>query len=385
MPAWVPSDMLSLARSSLIHEFHRYVPAGLAVSFASLLLLLQMALLLGLFRTVTAVVDQSGADVWLTSPRLPSFDQAVDIPARSRLVLQGRRDVTATEDVAMVNAAVRIPDGANLAATVIGYDLRPDAFAMPKSFRPELAEALRLPGGVVVDEADAPKLGAHVGTVLEINGHRAPVVGLTRHFRGVGGVYLFTSLASAREFNGRGLEVPAMTTFVAARVGDPARAQAIRDEIQPANGPRMYDAWTSEELSRHSQLYWLLETGMGVGILFSVLVGIVVGIVVTSQTLRSVILNSMREFAALRALGVPVAALRGIVLELAAWIGVLGLAGTALTAFAAAAVANRANVSLFFPWWTIVATILYTFVVTFVSGFVALRTLYATEPAELLR
>jgi putative ABC transport system permease protein len=377
--------MLSLARSSLIHEFQRYVPASLAVSFASLLLLLQMALLLGLFGTVTSVVDRSGAQLWLTSPRLPSFDQGIDIPARARLVLQARAEVAGTEEVEMVNADVRTPHGAKIAATVIGYDLRPGAFVMPQAFWPKLADVLRMPGGIVVDEADAPKLGAAVGTVLEINGHRAPVVGLTRHFRGVGGVYIFTSLASARYFGSEGIKVPAMTTFIAARLTDPSLAAKVRDEIQPQTASRSFDAWTSEGLSRHSQLYWLLETGMGVGMLFSVLIGIVVGVVITSQTLRAVILNSLKEFATLRALGVPVAALRGIVLELAGWIGVLGLVGTGVAGFVLAVVADKTNVSLHFPWWTIVATIVFTFAVAFVSGFVALHALYATEPAELLR
>lgn len=377
--------MLSLARSSLIHEFHRFVPAWLAVSFASLLLLLQMALLLGLFRIVTSVVDRSGADIWLTSPRLPSFDQAVDIPSRDGLALQACPEVARTEEVEMVNGAVRIPTGALIAATVIGYDLRPGAFVMPRSFRPALADALQMPGGVVIDQVDAPKLHAQIGTILEINGHRAPVVGFTRHFRGVGGVYIFTSLASARYFGGEGIQVPPMTTFITARLTDPSRAQEVRDRLQSASESRSFDAWTREGLSRHSQLYWLLETGMGMGVLFSVVIGIVVGVVITSQTLRAVIVNSLREFATLRALGVPVAALRGIVLELAAWIGLLGLALTGVVAFLLSLVADKANVSLYFPWWTIVATILFTFGVAFVSGFVALRVLYATEPAELLR
>ncbi len=377
--------MPSLARSSLIHEFHRFVPAWLAVSFASLLLLLQMALLLGLFRIVTSVVDRSGAQIWLTSPRLPSFDQAVDIPASSEPVLQARPEVARTEEVEMINGAVRIPTGAMSAATVVGYDLSPGSFVMPQSFRPELAEALRLPGGVVVDEADAPKLHARIGTVLEINGHRAPVVGLTRHFRGVGGVYVFTSLESARQFGDLGIQVPRMTTFVAAQLRDPSLAQKVRDAIQPAAAGRSFDAWTGPGLSRHSQLYWLLETGMGVGVLFSVVIGIVVGVVITSQTLRAVIMNSLKEFATLRALGVPVAALRGIVLELAAWIGILGLALTGVVAFALSLAADEANVSLYFPWWTIAATILFTFAVALASGFVALRVLYATEPADLLR
>lgn len=377
--------MLSLARSSLIREFQRYVPACVAVSFASLLLLLQTALLLGLFRTVTSVVDRSSANLWLTSPRLPSFDQAVDIPARTRLVLQACPEVANTEEVRMINGEVRTPPGSKIAATVIGYDLRPGSFVAPKAFRPALVDALRVPGGIVVDQADASKLDAVVGTVLEINGHRAPVVGLTSHFRGVGGVYIFTSLSSARLFAGDGGDVPEMTTFIAARLKDPSEASKVRDKIQPKSESRSFDAWTSQGLSDHSQLYWLWETGMGVGVLFSVLVGIIVGVVITSQTLRAVILTSLKEFATLRALGVPVAALRAIVLELAAWIGVLGLACTGVATFALSVAADSANVSLYFPWWAIVATIVFTFAVAFGSGFVALRVLYATEPAQLLR
>lgn len=377
--------MPSLARTSLRREFQRYIPAVLAVSFASLLLLLQAGLLIGLFRTVTSVIDRSGAQVWLTSPRLPSFDQAVDIPARAALALMARPEVARTEEVEEIYVNVRTPTGAMIAATVIGYDLRPGSFVMPKSFQPKLAEALRLPGGIVIDRADAHKLDARLGTVLEVNGHRAPVVGLTRHFRGVGGVYIFASLATARMFGNLGIQVPAMTTFVAARLHNPALAQQVRDEVQPKAHDRAFDAWTSAGLSEHSQLYWLWETGMGVGILFSVLIGVVVGVVITSQTLRAVIVHSLKEFATLRALGVPVGALRGIVLELAVWIGALGLACTAVAAVVAAVVADGMDVSLAFPWWTIAATIVFTVGVALASGFVALRALYTTEPAELLR
>lgn len=377
--------MPSLVRSSLRREFPRYLPAILAVSFASLLLLLQAGLLVGLFRTVTTVVDHSRAQIWLTSPRLPSFDQAVDIPASSRLVLMARPEVTRTEDVEMINANVRTPRGTIINATVVGFSLEPDGFVMPAAFRPKLADALAWPGGVVIDRADAHKLDARLGSILEVNGHRAPVVGLTRHFRGVGGVYLFGSIASVRAFGNLGIQVPRMTTFVAAQLRYPSQADRVRREIQPTGKHRTFDAWTSSGLSRHSQLYWLWETGMGVGILFSVLVGVVVGVVITNQTLRSVILHSLKEFATLRAMGVPIGALHRIVLELAVWIGVLGLACTAVTATLLAAVADAVDVSLAFPWWTIVATVLFTMVVSLTAGFVALRVLYTTEPAELLR
>ncbi len=57
--------MVSLARSSLIYEWHRYLAAVLAVSFSGLLILIQLALLLGMFGTVSAYIDQSEAELWV--------------------------------------------------------------------------------------------------------------------------------------------------------------------------------------------------------------------------------------------------------------------------------------------------------------------------------
>ena len=377
--------MLSLARSSLRHETQRYVPAVLAVSFAGLLLLVQIGLLLGLFRTVTAVIDRSHADLWITSPGVESFDQGADFPARVELQRAAAPGVEQTEQVRMFSADVLTPRGNKLSATVIGYDLAPGGFVMPDEFRPGLARAMGTPDGVVIDAADRSKLGATLGTVLEVNGHRAVVVGMTGHFRSIGGVYLFTSLHSSNVMLRREGEIPETTTFVAARIGAPARAEQVRDGFRRRFPEGKFSVWTGRELSLRSQWYWAFETGMGIGVIFFAVIGVVVGMVITSQTLRGVILASLREYAALRAMGVPLASLRLIVLELAAWIGTLGLLCTAVVACGVAAVASWANVGLYIPWWTIVLTITFTFAVSLASGFVALRALYSAEPAELLR
>jgi putative ABC transport system permease protein len=57
--------MISLARLTLLREWRRFMPAILAVGFAGLLVLMQLVLLLGIFRTVSVYIDRSSADLWV--------------------------------------------------------------------------------------------------------------------------------------------------------------------------------------------------------------------------------------------------------------------------------------------------------------------------------
>ena len=56
-------------------------------------------------------------------------------------------------------------------------------------------------------------------------------------------------------------------------------------------------------------MYWLTMTNAGISAGFTAVLGLLVGAVVTSQTLYAATLASLREFAVLRALGIPAGAL----------------------------------------------------------------------------
>jgi putative ABC transport system permease protein len=57
---------------------------------------------------------------------------------------------------------------------------------------------------------------------------------------------------------------------------------------------------------------------------FSAFLGLLIGVVITWQTLRGAIMANIKEFAALRALGVSMGDLRNIVMELGFWVGIVG-------------------------------------------------------------
>jgi putative ABC transport system permease protein len=267
----------------------------------------------------------------------------------------------------------------------MGIDTRPQALALARRLPAALRAALDEPDTVVVDVADLEKLQARLGSRAEVNGRTVKVVGTVQGLRAIGGAYIFASLSTAQRLldrTGRGGEE---TTYFLLKLAHPELSERVRAQLTPTGRRQLYNVWQAQAFSVQSQRYWLFESGAGVGAGFASLLGLAVGAVITSQTLMAAILTSLREYATLRALGVSLTSLRRVVLEQACWIGVVGLSLTALLAGAIGYLAQRAAVSMAFPAWLIAATALLTLAVAIGSGLYALRPLFKSAPADLLR
>ncbi len=358
---------VSLARRTLLYEWRRYLAALLAVAFSGLLVLVQIALLLGMFRTT---------DLWLVEPTVASFDLARELSPRAENRVRAHPAVQRTERLALAFADWRGPQGARVAITLVALDVSPGSLAFPRSLPDELREALQPAGTVLVDQADLNKLGVeYVRDGAEIDGRRVRVAGVTTGFRAIGGAMVFVSEATYREIRGgASRDTP---HYVLAGLAPGQDVTAVRQELSEIGGS-LFRVMTPDELASMSQLYWLLESGTTV-------LGLLVGVAITSQTLRAAVLSSLREYATLRALGVPLPALRAVVLEQATWIGAAGFAVTALATVLVVGIAISAGVAVAVTWWAVLGTALFSMLVSIVSGLMSLGPLLRTEPAELLR
>ena len=106
---------------------------------------------------------------------------------------------------------------------------------------------------------------------------------------------------------------------------------------------------------------------------------------ITSQTLAAAILASIKEFAALRALGVSRRSLRAVVIEQSLWVGAIGLAIAAALTLLIAWLGDTYRIAMAFPWWMLTTVAVTMMVIAVLSGLVALRPLLNAEPASLLR
>ncbi|WP_394835428.1 ABC transporter permease [Pendulispora rubella] len=376
--------MISLARATLVHEWRRFVPAVFAVAFSGLLVLVQIALLMGAFANVTVYIDQSRADLWVGFRDTPSVDQARNIPERTLTALWMHPEVVRVEAFNWGGGDFRRPDGAPVSGYLVGVDTRADALTFGKLLTAEQRRLLDEPDGIVIDEADQEKLGVEIGDHAELNGRHVKVVGTVRGIRAAGGANIVSSLATARRVDPSLLHTEDVAYYLV-KLRDPKRAEAVRDALQPSGTFRPFTVWTAEQFSWQSQLYWVMESGSGSGFAFSSVLGAVVGAVITSQTLMAAIVASLREYATLRALGVSLGALRRVVLEQSLWVGLIGLTITLLTTFGLQMAADRMAVTMLVPLPGVAGTSLLVLAIAACSGLLAVRQLARAEPASLLR
>jgi len=375
---------VSIARSTLRRETRRYVAALLSVTFAGLLMLVQLALLQGLFASVTVPLDRSSAPLWLGFPNLTSVDVSRQMTVHAPSLALIHPDVEQVEPYALTGGDLRRLDGVAMFAAVHVIDTAPNAMAFSRLLTGAQRALLDEPGALLIDRADLDKVGGSVGMQVEINGKKAHIAGvLPGGLRGVGGLTLLASWSTARRFDPSLRRDEAHFWLLRLRPG--ADVQAVARSVgEPGPKPR-WQTYVADEFSKTSQIYWLLETGLGVGAAFGVLLALVVGVVITSQTLSAAIQASIKEFAAMRAIGVSTQALSKVVLELSFWIGGLSVVLTAVAAAGVLTLARSVDVAMVLSPEAVIGTGALILVITAVSGLLAIKPLFKADPAALLR
>ncbi len=373
---------VSLARASLVYDWRRYLAAVLAVTFAGLLVLVQLALLLGLFESVSVAIDKSQADLWIGFRNTKSVDlgRAVVFGSDSSALIHPQ--VKLVEPMSNAFADLRRADGVAVSVYVNAIDPQPDGIAFARMLSAKQRASLEEPDAVLIDVADQEKLAATTGSLVEINGKRVKISGMVEGIRGVGGVNVITSHATSRRLVP---ELAGPTTYFLLKLAPGSDAKKVAADLADPSASPKYSVWTAKAFSIQSQTFWLLESGAGIGSGFASLLALIVGVVITSQTLSAAILASLKEYAALRALGVAHGALRRVVLEQAFWVGMVGLTITGVLTLGIAWLGDIFRIAMAFPWWLVLTVAVIVLLIAVVSGAVALRPLFKAQPADLLR
>jgi putative ABC transport system permease protein len=371
---------MSYALTTLWHERQRYLPAVLAVAFSCLLIALQCGLLLGLFSITSIPIDESSADIWVGHPEVPSVDLGIAIPEAWQSYL-AMPEVAHTEPYMEGFAYWKKPTGGMELVLVIGTRLGPDSIGAIKKLTPELRTQLSLPGSVVIDDGEFGRLGINkVGDTAEILGKRVSVVGTVTGLRSLAGPYLFCSLDTARMIL---RPTPDQCTFILAKCYNKADAANVVEKLKAY--PKKLGPFTTEDFSFHSRKHWLLKTKAGVALGLAALLGLLVGAVVTSQTLYSATAASLKEYAVLRALGIPRWRMGLMVMTQSMWVGIAGIAFALPAIYGIALFGENIGARVLLPWELMVAACTITMTMAMLSGLAALRSLRQVEPVTLLR
>src|ERR1019366_5288724 len=273
------------------------------------------------------------------------------------------------------------PTGGMELVLVIGTRLGPESIGAIKQLTTELRTRLSEPSSVVIDEGEFGRLGiTKVGDTAKIFGKRVRVVGTVTGLRSLAGPYLFCSLDSARSI----LRPPAdQCTFILAKCYNKEDAPKVVQELKAYS--KKLGPFTTADFSFHSRKHWLTKTKAGIALGMAAFLGLIVGAVVTSQTLYSATVSSLKEYAVLRALGIPRWRMAMMVIAQSFWVGVTGIAAAFPAIFGIAYIGGEIGAKVLLPPELLIGAAVITMTMAMLSGLAALRSLRLVEPVTLLR
>ncbi|HTU21311.1 MAG TPA: ABC transporter permease [Gemmataceae bacterium] len=367
----------------LWHGRNRFLPAILAVSFSAVLIAVQFGVLLGTLAVTSRPIDHASAQIWIGIRGTPSIELGHPIPTSWLYRVQSQPEIEDVESYLYEFTYWHKPAGGAVHCCIIGARLERMSLGAVNDLSPEMRTLLTEPGAVVVDETELDRLGLQhgIGETAEIIGHKVRVVGLVHGFNSIWGPYVFCSMQTARMllYQYQPDEAQYLLATCRRSTDVPVVIERLRSRY-----PEM-EVIADHDFSIQTRLYWLTRTRVGLALGLTSILALIVGLVITSQTLYAATAASLREYAVLRALGLPRWRISRLVLAQSFWIGLAGVATSLPAAMVLARVAGVIGAEVQLPAWLLLGTIMVTMAIALFSGLLALRSLRLVEPANLLR
>jgi len=377
-----------LASRNLLHDKLRMLVATAGVTFAVVLVLMQLGFYGAVKRTATTIYDQLDFDIVLLSPDYLHLSKAGTIPMVRLVQAEQVPGVASARPLYLgFNLWLNKPAGRRTQAERRGILIM--AFPLDRpAFRPEMnldLAALRLPAQVLMDLRSRSEFQPwYVGWETEVGRTRIRVAGTFELGTGFGadGALIASDATFRRLFPGRPLDRPSLGLI---KLNDPAEADAVAERLRqlyPTRGD--VRVMTRREIERSERQHWLEKTSVGFIFFLGVIVGLIVGTAIVYQVLASDIANHLAEYATLKAMGYSHRFLAGVVLRQALMLAAAGFLPGVLLAWLLYEV-TRAGAHI--PMQLTLPTAALVFVLTLgmcmFSGLLSMRKVFGADPADL--
>jgi putative ABC transport system permease protein len=239
---------------------------------------------------------------------------------------------------------------------------------------------------ILIDESERDRLGVYeVGDRAVILNHTVQVGGFVHGLKSLGGAYVFCSIETAKTIL---YQMPTQSTFILGHCRDRQDAYRVAQRLRAGQMKQIYpqeSIFTRDEFSTRSRLHWMTTTKAGLALAFTACLGLVVGAVVTSQTLYAATVASQREYATLRAMGIPRWRMMLSVLAQSFWVGLAGIVLAIPISLGLAWLAESIGTHVRLPAEIIAPAAVVTLVMAIGSGLWALRSLQQVDPVHNIR
>lgn len=375
-----------IALKMLTGDRAKYLGLIFAIAFCTFLLENQTSIFAGILRrTGSQILDVTESDIWVMDAKTEYFDQTKALKDTDVNRVRGVEGVQWAVRLFKGNAVARTMDGKFAASLCFGLD---DATltGVPRKMLLGSWEQLREPDAIVVDKAGYlllfPGEPLAIDRTLELNDHKAVIVGISDASAPFLSVpIIHTRYSQAINFVGR---ERTQLSFVLAKSAPGVNLDEVTHRIQAQTGLL---ARTTDEFRWDCIWYYLKNTGIPVNFGITITIALIVGTVVAGQTFYLFTLENLKQFGALKAIGVTNWRLTRMVLLQAITAGAIGFSlGTGMAAlFFELTLRKIATRGLVLWWQSVVLTAGCILLVIIIASLLSIRRVVVLEPAEVFR
>lgn len=378
--------MIWIAIRMLTGDGQKFYGLVFGIAFSTLLITQQLTIFVNLLeRGASAVFNVPSADIWVMDRVSRTTDVAYPMPSTA---LDKVRSVPGVEWAAphlRATASVRTGDGDLEGVAIVGVD---DAtlIGLPRRMAQGSIDVLSRPDTVIIDDVGTTNMfedgRSPIGERLELNDQRAVIRGIADAVPSfTSQVTLYTKYSQALRY------VPGTRnrlSFVLVGAAPGVDHQQLVARIEAETGLR---ARTRDQFAQDGIDFIVENTGIPLNFGITVALGFVVGVAIVGLTFSLFIRDNIKQFGALKAIGVANGTIRRMVAAQAALVGLtgygLGVLGTIAFIWSFSAVPTFKG--FYIPWQIPLISLAAVVLILALTGWIALRRVLKTEPAAVFR
>lgn len=365
----------------------KYLGLIFAIAFSTFLMSHQTSIFCGLMnRTRSQILDVKDAEIWVMDPKTQYLDEVKALPEQDVYRVRSVSGVEWAVPLLKGTARAKVhTDGKFRAVILMGLD---DASLVgaPRDMALGTFDALQQPDSIVIDRVGYkfffPGEPLALGRQLELNDRIVRIAGICNSsapFVNLPVAYARYSVAADLVGQERNL----MSFVVAKAAKGVSNAEAAR-RIADATGLR---AMTAQQFGWETIWYYIRNTGIPINFGITVAIALIVGTVVAGQTFYLFVLENLKQFGALKAIGVTNWRITGMILMQAGVVGVIGYCiGIAMTAAFFEATKNNLDLRGFYLLPQVMGGVgIAVLLIVFLASVISVRRVAVLEPAIVFR
>jgi putative ABC transport system permease protein len=375
-----------IALRMLTGDRNKYLALLSGVAFATFMMTNQVSIFMGIItRTGNQILEVRDADIWVMDNRVRYLDEAPPLQDTDLMRVRGVPEVAWAVRFYTGTIRARLENGDTRNVHLVGVDDE-TLVGAPRQMIVGVMDDLKRPDAVIIDKAGYEYMWGNepyqLGRTFQFNDRRAVLVGVCKVAQPfLSDPIIYTRFSQAASYVPRERN---LMNYILVKPRDGVDHQELCRRIEERTGRMALTRW---QFFLKTIRYFLSSTGIPVNFGITIALGFIVGAAVTGQTLYLFIVENLKQFGALKAIGIPNSGILRMILLQALLIGGIGYGlGIGLCAIFFITTSNLTPLAgLHLNWTAGLGTGAAVGLIIIATSFVSARRVLMLEPAIVFR